>query len=134
MLALLITAALAITPIPDVLRESVDLVELNHFYDFDGRLVFDQIIFQDWSERDARYQVVAWRLAKTPDILPERDFARGGYACVWVDGSVVRSVRARDYRESWTQYDPELAEREVLPKERRRELKSNHPVRPGNNQ
>jgi hypothetical protein len=27
-------------------------------------------------------------------------------------------------RETWTQYDPELVEREYLPKERRRELRT----------
>jgi len=35
----------------DVAREQVDLVELNHFYDEQGRLVFDQLIFYDWAER-----------------------------------------------------------------------------------
>jgi hypothetical protein len=122
MFALLLIAASILPTPPDVLRDTCDLVELNHFYDEHGRLVFDQIIFWDWSDRDARYQVRSWRLVKTPDILPERDFARGGYACIWVDGEVTRSVRSAGYRETWTQVDPELAEREILPKEKRREL------------
>ncbi|MEX2026593.1 MAG: hypothetical protein WEH44_04820, partial [Pirellulaceae bacterium] len=33
-------------------------------------------------------------------------------------------VRAATMRESWTQYDPELVEREYLPKEKRRELRT----------
>jgi hypothetical protein len=121
---LLIIAALAISPANDVLRESVDLIELNHFYDEHGKLIFDQVIFYDWSASDDRYQVRAWRLVKSPDILPSRDFARGGYACVWIDGSAVRSVLAGEYRETWTQWDVEVAEREILPKEKRKELRT----------
>ena len=38
-----------------VLRESVDAIELNHFYDEQGRLVFDQLIFYEWSRRHAEF-------------------------------------------------------------------------------
>ena len=99
-----------------------DLMELNHFYDEQGRLVFDQVIFYDWSDDDARHMVRAWRLVKHPSQLPQRDWSGGGYAAVWQDGEVLRHVRAKFFRETWTQYDPELDEREHLPKERRKEL------------
>ena len=114
--------ALGTSPQQDVARETVDLIEINHFYDEHGRLVFDQVIFYDWSQDDARYMVRAWRLVKNPAQLPQRDWKDGGYAAVWQDGDLMRHVRAKSFRETWTQYDPELIEREFLPKERRKEL------------
>lgn len=118
-LALLLLATIP----PDlVTRESVDLIEVNHFYDERGRLVFDQVIFYDWAPEHSRYQVIAWRLIKCRSQLPTRDWHRGGHVAVWSDGEVMRSVRAASVRETWTQFDVELEERTVLPKEKRREL------------
>ena len=117
-----LVVSLGIAPRENVAREAVDLIEVNHFYDEHGRLVFDQVIFYDWSQDDARYMVRAWRLVKNPAQLPQRDWKDGGYAAVWQDGDLMRHVRAKSFRETWTQYDPELIEREFLPKERRKEL------------
>jgi hypothetical protein len=119
-----LVVVLGIHPQEDVARESVDLIEINHFYDEHGRLVFDQVIFYDWSPRDSRYMVRAWRLVKNPSQLPQRDWRDGGYTAVWQDGEVLRDVHATAMRETWTQYDPELVEREYLPKEKRRELRA----------
>ena len=47
-----------------VLRESVDLIELNHFYDDLGRHAYDQVIFYEWSEEYCRYHVIAWCLVE----------------------------------------------------------------------
>jgi hypothetical protein len=138
---------LGIVPHDDVARESVDLAELNHFYDEHGRLVFDQVIFYDWGppytgpitddaqtrfvdesapepvkNENWRYQVRAWRLVKNPNLLPIRDWTTGGYRSIWQDGEQVRDIRAKSFRETWTQEDPELIERRFLPKEKRREL------------
>jgi hypothetical protein len=141
---------LSIIPHDSVFRESFDLVEYNHFYDEYGRLVFDQVIFYDWCEdftipaikeerhfetgellvegKDkevvSRYNVVAWRLVKHPTQVPYRDWLLGGYSIFWQDGEQIRLVNSKNYRETWTQYDPELVERTFLPKEKRRELRS----------
>jgi hypothetical protein len=122
--------ALGIAPQEDVTRESVDLIELNHFYDEHGRLVFDQVIFYDWSAGEARYNVRAWRLVKNPSQLPQRDWSGGGYSAMWHDGEQIRQIRSKSIRETWTQYDPELVEREYLPKERRKELRTVKVSRP----
>lgn len=116
-------AALYLNPIEDVAVDRVDLVELNHFHDEQGKQVFDQIIFYDWSPTRGRYSVLAWRLLKHPAQLPVRDWSTGDYVTVWRDNAVVREVRAQTMRESWTQYDPELIERSFLPKDQRRELR-----------
>lgn len=121
-----------------IAREQVDLVEYNHFYDEYGRLVFDQNIWYDWNDNlvlelytevdeiviGGRYNVRAWRLVKTPNLIPYKDWERGGYTSFWADGEQIRDINAKEFRETWTQYDPELVEREFLPKEKRKELQS----------
>jgi len=111
-------AILCIVPqLPEVLRDSVADVELNSFFDGDGRLVFDQAIF-----RDHDGSVIAWRLVKLPSQIPVRDWANGGYVATWIDGEDLRRVRCESVQRTFTQYDPELLEREILPKEQRGEL------------
>jgi len=116
-------AILLLAAVPrDIAREQCDLIEVNHFFDEHGRLVFDQIIFYDWSADDARYNVRSWRLVKSTSQLPQRDWSTGGYEATWQDGDLMRVVRAKQFSETWTQHDREIAERELLPKERRKEL------------
>lgn len=113
-----------------VARDEVDLVELNHFYDENGRHVFDQLIFYDWSAEESRFQVRAWRLMKSPSQIPQRNWQRGEYEAVWHDGEVLRKIHAAASRETWTQHDPELIERAALPREQRRELQRLRNVAP----
>ena len=120
--SLMAVALLGLNPTHDVAQDQVDLIEVNHFYDEHGRLVFDQVIFYDWSDSQSRYQVRAWRLLKNKAQIPSKNFQTGDYETIWHDGDVLRRVRGASFRESWTQYDPELREREYLPKDRRREL------------
>lgn len=99
-------------------QETVDVIELNHFYDDEGRHVFDQVIFYRWN--GFRDDVVDWRPVKSA----ARPHRRGaGWEYLWFDetvgNDVPRQVRAGSYRETWTQFDPEIAEREQLPKELR---------------
>lgn len=119
----ILMASVCLNPVEDVATDRVDLVELNHFYDEQGRHVFDQIIFYDWSGNRGRYNVRAWRLLKSADQVPHRDARTGAYTALWHDGHVLRKVQATTMRESWTQHDPELIERAFLPKEQRRELR-----------
>lgn len=103
-------------------QDRVDVVELNHFYDENGRLVFDQVIFWEWCRDSERFQIVAWRLLKTPTQVPLRDWQRGGYVTIWMDASRLRYVRGTAFRESWSQVDPELLERQYKPTGERKEL------------
>jgi hypothetical protein len=119
-LALLLVS---LNPVELTATDRVDVAESNRFYDDCWRLVFQQIIFYDWSPHTERFEVRAWRIVKDQSQVPARDWSGGGYSATWVDGDCIRQVRADSFRESWTQYDPELAEREWYPKERRRELR-----------
>jgi hypothetical protein len=105
-----------------VISDRVDLIEVNHFYNEQGNLVFDQIIFYDWFPAESAYHVRAWRLLKSPSQFPSFDVVRQEYVSLWHDGELLRRVHSDAFRESWTQYDPELLERNRLPKEHRREL------------
>jgi hypothetical protein len=139
----LVLLLLSILPSDHVVRESVDLMEVNHFYGDDCQPVFTQVIFYDWQDdvrlaeitetdehysrpgfRGSRYMVRAWRLIKSPNQVPIRDWEGGGYTALWQDGEVLRKVHSPAIRETWTQFDVELVEREYLPKERRKELLS----------
>jgi hypothetical protein len=66
-----------------------------------------------------RPQVRAWRLIKdgSPTLLAGAE----GWVCRWMDAGVLREVHASSFVETWTQYDPELVEREYLPSVLRRE-------------
>ncbi len=114
--------ALANAPAEQMVVDRVDLIEVNHYYDEHGRHVFDQTIYYDWCPQQCRYNVRAWRLLKSASQLPHRDWKTNEYVAVWHDGSVLRKVRADQFRESWTQYDPELVEQDYLPKDQRRDL------------
>ena len=127
---LLLAAVLAILPGEQVTVDEVDLVEVNHFYVDNGRLlVFNQIIYYDWSDTACRFQVRDWRLIKSPSQIPLRDWRDGGYASEWEDFNQrngLRRVKAKSARETWTQHDPELVEREFLPQEKRKPLTAIH--------
>jgi hypothetical protein len=123
---------LCTTPVDPVARESVDLIEVNAMYDDSARLVFDQLLFYDWSHDDGRYQLRAWRMVKwqtglrqspTSHQLPRLNNLTQRYECRWMDGEVERVITAGEVRWTATMFDPELTERDHLPKEKRKELR-----------
>lgn len=120
MIALLL---LSIVPYqsPAVVSRTVDVVELNSFYDDNGRLVFDQNIFKDWSPSTVRHEIRAWRLVRLPSQVPVRT-TEGLWMTVWSENDKTYMIYARSLERTWTQHDPELIEREFLPKEKRKEL------------
>ncbi len=110
-----------------VLVDHVDVIELNHFHDDQGRPVFDQYIFYRLNKHESRLEVCDWKMSKSVNQKPIRDHQRGGYSATWIDpqtGSELRTVTCDSYFESFTQFDPELFDREKLPKEKRNPLKS----------
>ena len=112
-----VVAAWAVVPRSEPIRDNAEVVEVNRFYDEQARLVFCQVIWYD-----ASGVIIAWRLVRSDLMLPFRDRSRGDYVMTWIDGETWRTVRAKYRKETWTQYDPEVAQREAVPKECRREL------------
>lgn len=120
--ALALATLFSFHPIEPIAAERVDLVEVNHFYDENGKHVLDQLIFYDWSDEKSEYEIRAWRLLKKPSQRPLKDFQRNEYSVTWQDGDTLRRIQAEAMSETWTQYDPELVARASLPKDQRREL------------
>jgi len=92
--------------------ESVDLIELNHYYDTRGRLIYDQVVFWEINPTNKRFQVRAWCLVDDREDLdrrPIKNESTGRWSVVWRDGDkrVMRHITSQQYRESWTQTDPE---------------------------
>lgn len=118
----LILLLFGIIPQSFVVEDHIEVAEINHFYDEQGRLVFDQIIFYEDNRRANRLDIVDWRLIKDENIIPIRN--NNGFSAIWYDNGTFRKLNVREVRTSWTQYDPELVGREFLPKERRKLLAS----------
>jgi len=109
---------LAVVPQDISARDYVERLEVNNYHDDNGHLVFTQVVGWQANER-ARF----WRMAKTIDATPRPDRIYGGHVLRFLDGDVLRVIRARSCEETWTQYDVELYDRQFLDKEQR------HPLR-----
>lgn len=124
MKTLIFLALLCVVPINEgtVIQQKVDLIEVNHFYDENGKKVFSQILFYEWNRFESRHDVLAWRLLRKMNYRKPVRTRKGDYKIVWDDNGQLREVECLVFRESWTQYDPELIERNYLPKEQRKGL------------
>lgn len=119
---LLILATLSVVPHEVAICDRVDVIEVNHYYDGNGELVFDQLIFYAWCNTQCRFQVVAWRYLVPPMKSPARDWPRREYVALWHEDLALRRVNSSSIRETWTQHDPEIQERSIFPMEDRRQL------------
>lgn len=114
----------AVHPIPVV--DQVDVIELNNYYDGDGKLVLTQWCFWEFDPSTADMEVVDWRLVKGPWEASWHAQSETWHLSFW-DGDTLRSVRAKGrggFMESHCQLDPELHDREKHPADRRRKLTS----------
>lgn len=98
------------------ISERVDLIELNHFYDDLGRHAYDQVIFYEWSPDYCRFHVIAWCLVEDLSRMPVKVPGSGEYAVRWYDrdSKIQREVRSKTYRETWSQVDPERANKKLI--------------------
>lgn len=110
---LLLLLLLWLGPEPLVVIDTVDVCELNHVYADDGSHTFTQVVW--WRDNGERFEVVAWKIVKDGEPHIER-----GQALWWDNG--LRQVKAKHYRERWSQYDVELYDREILPADQRKGL------------
>jgi hypothetical protein len=104
-------------------KQRVDLIELNHFVDQEGREVFRQVLFYDWSPSHRKFIIREWRLVKSDSQLPRRHWSPPRYQCVWHDDGLLREIWSPSFRETWTQQDPERQNRKLVAEEARRPLR-----------
>lgn len=105
--------------------DRVGFVEINRVYGDNGKCTLEQVCFADWWEfnlDDSRFLYRAWRLYRCPTQIPVRDYQRGGYVAIWLDGDQLRVVRSDTVIETHLEHDPELRQRAICPVENRREL------------
>ncbi len=100
-------------------HEHVDLIELNHFYDDLGRHVYDQVIFYEWAPDQKEFHVRAWCLVdpkECPNCQPWSSQDGEQWHVRWYDKDhrLVRQLDADHFRETWTQIDPERANKKKL--------------------
>lgn len=113
-------------PDDTVLRDRVDVIEINCYYDHDSNQVFQQLIYWEWVSEEHAHRVCAWRMAKNRHYLPVYNHWTGYWEATFMDQGCLRKIRARSLRRTWTQYDPELLDRQHRTPEQRRGL-----ARPG---
>lgn len=106
---------LATIPHQPIQSANVDLVERNTYCDEEGSEVFTQYIFSDWNTRHGRHEIVDFR-------MDDGQIRREGNVLWFAHLGEIHRVRTEHLRESKTQYDPELQERECRPMGRRRKL------------
>ena len=128
MLALLLVVILSVPlRLENHVSEFVDCIELNHFYDARARLVYDQVVFYEWTPTTGKFQVRAWCLVDDREQLnrrPIKNEETGIYESEYLDTNtrLIRRIRSRLFRESWSQLDPERENKRVHPESLRIEL------------
>ena len=135
----LTSTSLAINPPPsDIVYDTIDYLELNHFYNEQGKIVFDQYVFNTTHPVFDKEYVRQWRLIKDSRSEIEKDedgipkyIGSPGFhldlfnkVLIFNEGlvgekRVERRIKFIWFYESWTQYDVELDNREFIDKEHR---------------
>ncbi len=123
----ILSVAMSSTAGSKTCSEQVDLIELNHFHDCLGRHVYDQVIFYEWSEEHQQYHVRAWCLVEDREPenrRPIRSYTDDRYSVRWYDRdqNLNRCITSLHFRESWTQVDPERANKKLLDERHRTAL------------
>ena len=118
---LILVSFCGITHNQNEVKERVDLIELNHFYDDLCRPAYDQVILYEWSPDHRRFDVIAWALIDNLEKAPHQLAGSGQWEVRWydVDHKVFRVVGARLYRETWSQVDPERENKKLMPEKHR---------------
>lgn len=116
-------ALVGVIPVDGLACDRCDLIEINHFYDERGKLLFRQVIFWDYHTDEPTRRVAAYRMADDPTLIATRLFRTNEWCYQWKDGKAQwRRVVAKHFRQTWTQHDPEMRNRTVWPTEQRRGL------------
>lgn len=122
-MALLALLLLSILPRdPDTLVDRVEIIELNHVHcQQTGRETLSQVLYWRWHVEQSTHRVAAWRMATGVSRVRRHG---DGWIETREDGSIRREIHARQFRETWSFEDPELADRRLLPVEMRRGLRA----------
>lgn len=103
------------------IEDTVDVIEHNYFYNEQGEVQLDQYLFLRYSPSLSKYIVIAWRTNK--EFSPPYKNGKG-YVMTFYDSrdKTHRKVHAKHIRETHTDYDPEIANQELLESVKRPDL------------
>jgi hypothetical protein len=116
------------------LRDHVSRIEVNHVVSATtGDVHLDQVIYWDRTRDNSQFVVRAWRSLKSFSQVPYRVSKRGQVGGQFEshfhdhrDG-VRRHVTADSFIETWTDFDPEVSNQEILDRNLRRDLTQKNP-------
>ncbi len=121
----------------EIIRDEVDIQELNGYYDKSGKLVLEQIVYWDYCIEKRKTKdcngftnvyeclekkVVDWRLFKTKNQIPIKDHKTGKFIARFRDEEVYREVVSDIFYKSSTLNDVEVCNRFKYPVNCRRKL------------
>lgn len=90
-------------------------IERNYVHNEAGCVTLDQFVYRDeWEIRD-------WRMTNKAAV-PRKDWQSGYWVARWVENGTLIEVRAKEYYETFSTFDVEIAEREWLPIQHRRRI------------
>lgn len=101
---LLVVLSVVTSSCEPAIVEHTDLVEVNHFHNIQGDPAFTQVIFYKWYEDRSAYHARAWVMYDKLSIY--------GRTVYFFDGKHHRRITASHFKESWSQTDPERADKE----------------------
>lgn len=119
--ALLLTFG-TLVPHDSATVDRVEVIELNHYHDDHAKHVFDQLIGWNRNTGDEYYHVEWWVLWKPGHTPVSRNYATGNWEATYTTGIHLRKLVAPTFVETWTQYDPELYDRQFWPVSQRKGL------------
>ena len=150
----------------DVIVDTFDMIEVNHYHNEWGVQIWSQVILWDWCDLDHKFHCHKWIMMKDSYVkteqgkakweearreiensletferrkqwmwaseyrgdfvngkfYPKKDWTSGYYEIKYRDKNHQRVIRSKIFRETHTQYDPEVKDRKEYPTSRRRGL------------
>lgn len=94
----------------------IEILELNHLYDHKAKHVLDQYIFWGYYPAKDAIHVLDYRLVKSKKIVPN------GNVLILTDKIRVHKIYFKIFKETWTQTDPEVFDRQFVSIWKRKEL------------
>jgi hypothetical protein len=101
---LLVVLSVVTSSCEPAIVEHTDMVEVNHFHNIQGDPAFTQVIFWKWYHDKAEYHVRSWTMHEKLSI--------SGKTVSFFDGQSHRKITSAHFKESWSQSDPERADKE----------------------
>ena len=121
----------------EIVKDEVDIQELNRYYDKSGKLILEQMVYWDYciekrleKDRDGftdlyeclDKKVVDWRLLKNKNQIPIKDYKTGKFTARFRDEEDYREISSKIFYRSETFEDVEVGNRFKYPVSCRRKL------------